>query len=87
MNNSDMPINPLVNDKGTVTYVTSKEGRCLHARGLSKREHFAGQTLQALLSNSTMGDSALWDTPQEWTKQMTETAVEMADALLEELDK
>jgi len=87
MKNSDMPVYPLVNDKGVVKYVTSQEGHSLPATGLSKREHFAGQALQALLSNSTMGDSALWGTPQEWTKQMTETAVEMADALLEELDK
>ena len=55
--------------------------------GLTKREHFAGLAMQALLSNSSMGDSSLWDTPQEWVKQMTETGVEMADALLKELSK
>ena len=54
---------------------------------LTKREHFAGLVMQGLLSNSVMGDSNLWYTPKEWTKEMTETSVEMADALLKELAK
>ena len=57
------------------------------ANELTKREHFAGLAFQALLSNPVMGDSSLWSTPEEWVKQMTETGVEMADKLLEELEK
>lgn len=86
MNNSDLPANPVSIDileyKGTIN--------CPHNKpltGLTKREHFAGLAMQALLSNGVMGDSELWETPQEWVKQMTETGVEMADALLKELEK
>jgi len=50
--------------------------------GLTKREHFAAMAMQGLLSNSVIGDAALWDNAQEWIKQMTETSVEMADTLL-----
>ncbi len=55
--------------------------------GLTKREAFAMAAMQGILSNSNMGDSDLWETPQEWVKQMTETGVEMADALLKQLAK
>ena len=86
MNNSDLPANPVSIDiseyQGTINCLYNKP-----LTGLTKREHFAGLAMQALLSNSTMGDSDLWETPQEWVKQMTETGVEMADALLKELDK
>lgn len=84
MNNSDMPATPTgfeiwsdpeKPEKGTID-----------CHGLTKREHFAGLALQGLLSNSVTGDSNLWETPKEWVKQMTETSVEMADALLKQLE-
>ena len=55
--------------------------------GLTKREAFAMTAIQGLLSNSNMGDIHLWETPQEWVKQMTEASVALADALLKELAK
>ena len=88
LNNGDLPATPLVRENGHPYHASQIcfENAPLTS-GLSKREHFAGLAMQALLSNSTMGDSSLWDTPQEWVKQMTETGVEMADALLKELSK
>ena len=56
-------------------------------KGLTKREHFAGLAMQALLSNSLMGDASMHESPEEWVKQITESGVEFADALLKELDK
>ena len=82
MSNANNPANP-----SDITY--EKDGVTVReiATGLTKREHFAGLAMQALLSNPIMGDSDLWEAPQEWVKQMTESGVEMADALLKELDK
>ena len=56
-------------------------------RGLTKREHFAGLAMQGLLSSAHMGDSDLHDSAAEWVREVTETSVEYADALLKELEK
>jgi hypothetical protein len=50
---------------------------------LSKREHFAGL---ALLATIGLDMSDQYKTAPEWVKCTVETAVEFADALLEELE-
>ena len=57
------------------------------SEGLTKREHFAGLAMQGLLSSAHMGDSDLHDSAAEWVREVTETSVEYADALLKELEK
>ena len=56
-------------------------------KGLTKREMFAKEALQGLLANKYTGDPANWDSPQEWVKQISEAAVEFADATLDELER
>lgn len=82
-NNGNMPAMP----KGLCVENGEFYGNDDEELGLTKREQFAAMAMQGLLSNSNMGDSNLWPTPQEWVKQMTETGVEMADALLSQLEK
>ena len=83
MKNSDVPANPTpYMDQASA----SGELYCDNT-WLSKREKFAAMAMQGLLSNSVIGDAALWGNAQEWIKQMTETSVEMADTLLIALDK
>ena len=67
MNNADRPVTPIecemINDSGDYT-------------GLTKREHFAGLAMQALINDSILE-------PLE----VSVIALEYADALLAELDK
>jgi len=54
--------------------------------GLTKREHFAGLAMQSLIPvYAEMIEE--YSTPQEWLKCHMETACDMADALLTELEK
>ena len=50
-------------------------------------KRIAAMAMQGFLSNSVMGDSALHDSAEDWVKEITECAVEYADALLKELEK
>ena len=82
-----MPANPVSKDY----FSTFKNGYdntngFSESTGLTKREHFVGLAMQGLLAGA-MGDSALWETPQEWVRQITESSLEFADAQLKELDK
>lgn len=53
--------------------------------GLTKREMFAMHAMQGLLSDGSYVE--LYETPDEWRKNITEASVEFADALLDELEK
>lgn len=55
--------------------------------GLTKREYFAALAMQGILSNSVMGDSILHDSPEEWLKDVSESAVEFADATIAKLSR
>ena len=86
--NADLPVAPLVNDNGHPFHASQVcFGNTPLTMGLTKREHFTAVALQGLLSNSEMGDSALWDSAEEWIAQITESAKEFADAQLKELEK
>ena len=81
MKNKDLPAMPIpLNDGQSFSY----HGE---ADGLTKREMFAKEALQGLLANKYTGDPANWDSPQEWVKQISEAAVEFADATLDELER
>jgi len=84
MNNSDMPANSNsleISERYETGYYDQV------ALGLTKREHFAGLALQAVLSNPKFEE--LIDQSGEVTGAyaIAESAVIMADALLLELDK
>jgi hypothetical protein len=53
--------------------------------GMTKREMIAMNAMQGLLSDPNYVE--LYDTPEEWRKNIVEASVEFADALLAELDK
>ncbi len=78
MNNADMPAMPISEedtdriDVGVKIYT-----------GLSKREHFAGLAMQAILSNSCLIDN-LTTCSVDW---LVKKAAIVADAQLNELDK
>ena len=77
MNNADMPAmaQSMVIDKYENRIIVSDLDRtCM---GLTKREHFAGLAMQALVSNYG----------NESADECALNAVEYADALLKELDK
>ena len=76
--------NAAANARSTCGVSFDKHGEVKH-EGLTKREHFAGLAMQGLLSSSKMGDSYLHDSAAEWVREVTETSVEFADALLKEL--
>ncbi len=82
MKNADMPSAPQLDWEYVGSDLVSTT-----SGGLTKREHFAAMAMQGLLANSSTGDSTLWETPEEWTKQMAECSVEFADATLAELEK
>ena len=83
MNNSDMPIAPLVNDNGHPLHAShiAWDNKPL-ALGLTKREHFAGLAMQGILANSQ------YEAPRaNKLAGMAIDALAAADALLAELDK
>jgi len=76
MNNSDMPAMPICNSEGFPTLEGYLGGKGEHeASGLTKREYFAGLAMQGLISRT------------HCVEGLAIYAVEMADALLKELDK
>ncbi len=87
MKNSDMPVSLNVIVCGDVSVEEVSSALKNMPKGLTKREHFAAMAMQGLLSNSSTGDSTLWDSSEEWVRQMSECAVEFADATLAELEK
>jgi len=81
MNNADKPID----------YVSITDEEQIHLgydnrmSGLTKREEFTRTAMLGLLSSSHNCDG--YKTPEEWIKNITESAVEFADAQLKELNK
>jgi hypothetical protein len=82
MNNSDIPVMPT--EQSTEHFSQASTD---YSVGLTKREHFAGLAMQGILSNSVMGDSALHEKYEDWVKDISESSLQFADALLAELDK
>lgn len=82
MKNGDMPAMPVFDSSGA----TMHYGNAMYANGLTKREMMA-MHMMASLTN------VYWDTVQEYetgadlVKCQSETAVEMADELLAELER
>ena len=78
MNNADMPITPIVNENGHPQHYTriafDNIGICA---GLTKREHFAGLAMQAILTKGDISNQS----------EVASDALAYADALLAELDK
>lgn len=84
MDNKDMPAMPQsATEQGYGCNYGDEFGQV--PTGLTKREMIAMHAMQGLLADSTYPD--LYDTPEEWRKNVTEASVEFADALLKELDK
>lgn len=83
MNNGDMPAMAQTNSEN----ICKQTGTPIHMHmGLTKREHFAGLAMQSLIPvYAEMIEE--YSTPQEWLKCHMETACDMADALLTELEK
>jgi hypothetical protein len=82
MKNSDMPVSPVFNSNGVIKGFSDDEGFTSMATGLSKREAFALAAMQGLCANQyniTTEDSA--------RKDLVKEAVNVADALLNELSK
>ena len=73
MNNADMPSTAILELDSLGCYVE-------HHLGLTKREHFAGLAMQALLG----GDRVGWT---GWGEDLAKQSLEAADAILAELDK
>lgn len=86
MKNSDMPAMPLTGDAYTNfahydgTKNTSYDPQC---QGLTKREYFAGLAMQGWLARCSEVPHSVKLDPES----MANVAVDMADALLKELDR
>lgn len=86
MKNADMPAMPCeitVAMEGAP--IGCKPFRAEHATGLTKREMFAMHAMQGLLSCGMYNH--LCNTPQEMISRVSISSIEIADALLSELDK
>jgi hypothetical protein len=77
MNNADMPANPTTPNSSDPEWAAAVTG------GLTKREHFAGLAMKAILSNQAMIDE-INDSSIDW---VVKSAERVATALLAELDK
>jgi hypothetical protein len=84
MNNSDMPITPMLNENGHPLHASHVcwDNKPL-VSGLSKREHFAGLAMQGILSNHLLIEN-LECGSVDW---LVDNAEIVADAILAELDK
>jgi len=81
MSNADMPAMPVTDAKGPY-----KQESGLVSIGLTKREHFAGLAMQALLANAEIID--LRDLlANDWAGDCALYVVKYADALLKALEK
>ena len=78
VNNGDMPAMPFEGG--------DNNGR-LPRWGLTKREKIAAMAMQGFLSNSVIGDCDLHENPADWIKDITESSIEFADALLSKLEQ
>jgi hypothetical protein len=82
MNNADLPANPIVNSDGFPTlgsFFESTADGGPEAIGLTKREHFAGLAMQGMIvvdADNYLNEATI-----------AKIAVNLADALLAELDK
>lgn len=81
MKNADTPAMPTA----LTEYTPDGKEYTQEYEGLTKREMFAMHAMQGLLSDSDYADS--YETAKEWRKNVSEAAVEFADALLKELEK
>lgn len=83
MKNADMPINPWMMPNGAIMTLNSQDDadfveQCKPAIGLTKREHLAAMAMQ--------GCRARQSNYRSWG-DLARDAVEMADALLAELER
>lgn len=69
------------------TYQGRPYGDTYSTGGLSKREYFAIRVLQAMLANPVTVAAVAEMTPAEAGKEFSERAVEIVDALVEQLKK
>ena len=89
MKNADMPAMPqsfamTEQECGTAVSHMANDELPMNI-GLTKREMFAMNAMQGLLSDGSYAD--LYETAGEWRKNVVEASVEFADALLEGLSK
>jgi hypothetical protein len=86
MNNADMPAMPLTGDAYTdINGTANCQGSIQDGMGLTKREHFAGLAMQAMISSKYYGDFN--ETAHERPEGIAVNALRHADALLTELNK
>jgi len=83
MENKDKPVYP-IQDNGYPSFEKVIEDGCLV--GLTKREHFAGLAMQALISNPDIKRPRDNDEWKNDLKTFSSIAVEYADALLTALE-
>ena len=87
MDNSDMPAMPSSTPRHPDDIAQAAAMGCylpneVNHSGLSKREHFAAMAMQGIISNPTCKTEH-----QDWKGAIAADALEVADALLEELSK
>ena len=80
MINANTPIAPIFDKWGDIKNIKNNSGYTTNEKytGLTKREHFAGLAMQAILGNPDY----IWEAESTAT-----SSVEFADALLKELSK
>lgn len=78
MKNANLPAAPI----GQQLNMNMVDPDC---NGLTKREHFAAMAMQGLLADPTYAD--VFETAEEWRKNIAEASVEFAECLLAELEK
>lgn len=87
MKNADMPAMPMFDVEANPCRVRNPDtGEIARATGLTKREMMAMHMMASLIS-PMMDDVLEYKDSKELLNNMTESAVEMADALLAELEK
>ena len=79
MKNADRPINPIVQEE----YIAGNRILQCTQAGLTKREHFAGLAMQAVISTINKPDM---DSVLEIPKNTAQWAVKFADELLKALE-
>ncbi len=91
MNNSEQPINPIVNANGYPSFERAIENEPTSLIGLTKREYFAAKAMQGLMTKDYVklhidiaggGESGYTNIPM-----IADMSVQIADALLAELAK
>jgi hypothetical protein len=89
MENGKKPASPIVNSEGIVTHQSKLEKATQQQllSGLDKREHFAGLAMQGFASNTEWSKELTADDWNDYVVRLTQGSVEVADALLAELEK